>query len=63
MRMDERNACARRELVDADFRAGQTKGIVEFYARFAANIRLRVVCYGIEPPNDVLRKFPCVILL
>ena len=63
MRMDERNACARRELVDADFRTGQGEFVVEFGARFAANIRLRVVCNGIEPPNDVLRKFPCVILL
>lgn len=48
MGMDERNPCARRKLVDADLCAGQTEGIMEFGARGATNVRLRVVCHRIE---------------
>lgn len=48
MGMDERNARTRRKLVDADLCASQAENIMEFGARGAANVRLRVVCHRIE---------------
>nr|DAZ50468.1 MAG TPA: hypothetical protein [Caudoviricetes sp.] len=62
MGVDERDACACRQLVDTDLCTGQTQLFVQFDTAFLTDCCFCIVCHDSLPPM-VICNFHCLIIV